>query len=272
MSELPYRLCAVDMDDTLLDPNHEITPLSAVAVQRVRDLGVTVVVASGRMHAATRRYTKQLNLDTPVISYNGAMVKNAATGEVWLEEHVSAELAATIRQYARENSLQLNYYLRDMLYSAAQTQWLDLYQRRTGAPIEILPDFEEKLRGTTPTKLVFVDSPERIAGLLKPMQERFGKQAYVTRSNDEYLEFMPPDADKGKALALVAAKLNISAAQTIAFGDSWNDIPMLKWAGHSCAMSNAKPEVQSVASEVIGSNANNGVARALANIYGFTLD
>src|ERR1700684_3061493 len=102
------------MDDTLLDPKHEVTPLSAQAVQRVRDLGVTVVVASGRMHAATRRYTQQLNLDTPVISYNGAMVKNAATGEVWLEEHVRAELAATILQYERENRMQLHHYLHDM--------------------------------------------------------------------------------------------------------------------------------------------------------------
>ena len=272
MPELPYSLCAIDMDDTLLDPNHEITPFGAQAVQKARDLGVTVVVASGRMHAATRRYTQQLNLDTPVISYNGALVKNAATGEVWLEDHVDADLAATIRQYARENNLQLNYYLHDILYSAAQTQWLDLYQRRTGAPIKILPDFEAKLRGTTPTKLVFVDSPERIAGLIKPMQERFGQQAYVTRSNDEYLEFMPPNADKGKALALVASKLNVTEAQTVAFGDSWNDIPMLKWAGRSCAMSNAKPEVQSVAGEIIGSNSEDGVAHALAEIYGFTLE
>ena len=268
---MPYPLCAIDMDDTLLDPNHEITPLSAQAIQQTREAGVTVVVASGRMHAATRRYTQQLQLDTPVISYNGAMVKNAATGEVWLEEHVDADLAAEIRQFARENNLQLNYYLHDILFSAAQTQWLALYQSRTGAPIEILPDFETRLQGTTPTKLVFVDSPERIAGLLKPMQERFGQKSYVTRSNDEYLEFMPPNADKGKALALVASKLGVTAAQTVAFGDSWNDIPMLKWAGKSCAVANAKPEVRGIAGEIIGSNTEDGVAHALAAIYGFTL-
>jgi Cof subfamily protein (haloacid dehalogenase superfamily) len=269
LTDIPYRLCAIDLDDTLLDASHALTERSLAAVQKVRSMGATVVIASGRMHAATLHYAQQLALDTPIISYNGAMVRYAGTGETLLEEHVEAGLAAEIRDYARQNSLQLNYYLHDMLYSEAYTSWLKLYHDRTDAPIEILPDFEAKLQNTTPTKLVIVDSPEKVNALLPLMQERYGKQSYVTRSNAEYLEFMPPNADKGKALALVAAKYNISAAQTLAFGDSWNDIPMLQWAGLGIAVANAKPEVRQAADRTVQSNIEDGVARALADIFKF---
>ena len=268
MTELPFRLCAIDLDDTLLDASHALSPRSLHAVQKARDVGVVVVIASGRMHAAALPYALQLALDTPIISYNGAMVKVANGGETLLEEHVEASLAAEIRHYARQNGLQLNYYLHDMLYSEAYTDWLKLYHDRTNAPIEILPDFEAKLQNTTPTKLVIVDSPEKVNTLLPQMQERYGKRTYVTRSNAEYLEFMPPNASKGKALALVAAKYGFSAAQTVAFGDSWNDIPMLQWAGLGLAVANAKPEVRQAADRTVLSNTDDGVARALADIFG----
>ena len=269
MTDLPFRLCAIDLDDTLLDASHSLTETTLSAVQKVRSLGVTVVLASGRMHAAALRYAQELALDTPIISYNGAMVRYASTGETLLEEHIEADLAANIRVYSRQNGLQLNYYLHDLLYSEAYTPWLKLYHDRTNAPIEILPDFEAKLQNTTPTKLVIVDSPEKVNTLLPQMQDRYGKQLYVTRSNAEYLEFMPPTADKGKALALVAAKYHINAAQTLAFGDSWNDIPMLQWAGLGLAVANAKPEVRQAADRIVQSNTEDGVAHALADIFGF---
>lgn len=269
MSELPFRLCAIDLDDTLLDASHSISESSALIIRTLAARGVLVVLATGRMHAAALRYVDQLALLTPVISYNGALVKNAGTGEVWLEEHIDAGLAAEIRAYAHDNNLQLNYYLHDNLFSAAETFWLKLYRERTGAPIEILENFETKLENTEPTKLVIVDSPEKIARLLPTLQAQFGLRAYITRSNAEYLEMMPIDANKGTALALVAQKYSVAAAQVVAFGDSWNDIPMLQWAGLGIAVANAKPEVRTAAKRIVGSNTEDGVADALADIFGF---
>jgi len=270
LSDLPFRLCAIDLDDTLLDASHSISEHSAKIIKALVQKGVLIVLASGRMHAATLRYVNQLALTTPVISYNGAMVKNAGTGEIWLEDHIDADIAVEIRAYAHDNGLQLNYYLHDILYSAAETPWLKLYRDRTGAPIKILVDFEAKLSGTEPTKLVIVDAPEKVATLFPTLQTRFGSRAYVTRSNAEYLEFMPINASKGKALALVAEKYKLSAAQVVAFGDSWNDIPMLQWAGLGIAVANAKPEVREAAKRIVGSNTEDGVALALADIFGLT--
>lgn len=267
MSPLPYRLCAVDLDDTLLGPNHTVSPRNIAAVRAAVAKGVTVVVASGRMHEATLRFVEQMGLETPIISYNGAMVKNPHTGEIWLHERIGGEVASSVMDYARDQGLQLNYYLDDHFYSAALTSWAELYCERTHAPIEIVPEMYDSLRGTAPTKMIVIDSKERTDDLVIPFRNRFGDSLYVTKSNDEYLEMMPPQANKGAALALVAAKFGVTAAQTIAFGDSYNDIPMLTWAGLGIAVGNAKPETRAAAQRTVGTNAEDGVGIALEQIF-----
>ncbi len=267
MSSLPYRLCAIDLDDTLLGPDHAVSARNIAAVRAVVAKGVIVVIASGRMHEATLRFVEQMGLETPIISYNGAMVKNPHTGETWLHERIAGDVASQVMDFARDECLQFNYYLDDHFYSAAYTPWAKLYHDRTQAPIEILPELYETLRGTSPTKMIIVDSKERTDGLLAPFRERFGAGLYVTKSNDEYLEMMPPQANKGAALALVAGKFGVTSAQTIAFGDSYNDIPMMSWAGLSLAVGNAKPETKAAASRTIETNAEDGVGIALEHIF-----
>ena len=264
---LPYRLCAIDLDDTLLGPDHAVSPRNVAAVRSVVARGVTVVIASGRMHEATLRFVEQMGLETPIISYNGAMVKNPHTGEIWLHDRIAGAVAAQVMDYARDQSLQLNYYLNDHFYSAAYTAWAKLYHDRTQAPIELLPEMYATLRGTEPTKMILVDSKELTDRLLPVFHERFGAGLYVTKSNDEYLEMMPPEANKGVALALVAAKFGIAPAETIAFGDSYNDIPMLHWAGLGIAVGNAKPETKAAAQRIVGTNAEDGVGVALEQIF-----
>ena len=229
--------------------------------------GITVLIASGRMFAATLPTARQLGLDTPVICYNGAMVKHPVSGDVWMEEQVEADIAGQLMDYCRENRLQLNFYWQDLLYTAEITPWLELYRNRTGAPVKVLPDFHTALRGIAPTKLIIVDEPVTIDRLLPQMREKFGSSLYVTKSNAEYLEFLPPNANKGAALAFVAERYGVSAQETIAFGDSWNDLPMIRWAGLSIAVGNAKPEVIEAADRVVLRSSEDGVGIALEEIF-----
>ena len=269
MPPLPYRLCAVDLDDTLLGPDHRISECNVRAVQATVARGVTVVLASGRMHEATLRYAEQLGLETPIISYNGAMVKLPSTGEEWLHERVPADLAATVMDYAEERGLQLNFYLNGLVYTAAYTKWMQLYHERTQCPYEVMPSLYTAMRGQSPTKLIIVDTPEYTNSLVPGFRKQFAGKLYVTKSTDEYLEFMPADANKGAALALVAERLGITAAETMAIGDSFNDIPMVQWAGLGLAVANAKPELQAVADRIIGRYDEDGVGIALDEIFGF---
>ena len=268
MTALPYRLCAIDLDDTLLGPQQQISERNVRAVRAVAALGVSVVLASGRMHESAVRYADQLGLETPIVSYNGAMVRPAHSAEMWRHLEVPGDKAAFVMDYCRERDMQLNYYRDNCVYSAKDTHWIQVYQQRTQAPLKILPDFYTALYGLPTTKLVIVNEPKIVDAIHPSFSAHFGNEIYITKTADEYLEFMVPDANKGSGLALVAERLNIPLAETLAFGDSHNDIPLLKTAGLGVAVGNAKPELKAVAGRIAPPNIEDGVAQTLAAIFG----
>ena len=268
MTALPYRLLAIDLDDTLLGPQQEISERNVRAVRAVAALGVEVVLASGRMHESVLRYAEQLGLETPVLSYNGAMVRPVHDPVPWRHEEVPGDKTVFVLDYCRENNLQLNYYRDNCVYSKAETPWIKLYQQRTQAPLKIMPEFDTVLRGKSSTKLVIVDAPEQINAMQPFFTAHFGDNLYITTTADEYLEFMVPTANKGTALGFVAERLNLPAAAIMAFGDGHNDIPMLQWVGMGVAMGNAKPELKAVANRVAPLNTEDGVAQVLEEVFG----
>ncbi len=262
-----YKLCAIDLDDTLLNSRHEVSEFTRKTVELTMQQNITVVIASGRMFETTLPAARALGITSPIICYNGAMVRSPISGEILEEKNVPAAIAAEVMDFAKSRGMQLNFYLHDHIYSATRNKWMELYQQRTGAPYEVIDDFDLRLRGERPTKLIIVDAPDTIEKLLPEMKKRFNGQITVMRSNAEYLEFLPIDANKGIALAKLADSLSIARQDTIAFGDSWNDIPMLQWAGRSVAVANAKPEVQQIADEITETCDEDGVAKALARLF-----
>jgi Cof subfamily protein (haloacid dehalogenase superfamily) len=263
-----YSLCALDLDDTLLDSQQELTERNERAVRAILAKGIHVVLASGRIHSSAKRFADKLELDAPIISCNGAMVRTSRTNELWHHDTISGELAIEILDYCQEHNLQLNYYRDDKVYSKEYTAWLELYHKRTKVPLELLSDFYEKMRGLPTTKLVIVDSPERTDALLPLFRQRLGGVLYITKTTDEYLEFMPPQANKGAALRLVAERLGVPIEETVAFGDGNNDIPLLQTAGLGIAVGNAKQSLKDVAGRVIGHHDDDSVGATLEELFG----
>ncbi|MGC8669396.1 MAG: Cof-type HAD-IIB family hydrolase [Chthonomonadales bacterium] len=257
---LPYRLAAIDLDGTLLGPDHRISPRNACAVRALMEAGVTCVIASGRMHQATVRFAEELGITGPIISYNGAMVRDVRTREVWHHLRVPAAPAAEVIRFCAEHGYHLNYYLNDHLYVAERGPWAEFYVRQTGSPMEVIGDLLP-LQGTEPTKMILIDAPPTIERLLGLFRQRFGDTLYITRTNPEYLEFMNPRSDKGTALALVASRLGVVREETMAFGDGENDIPMIRWAGLGVAMADAGASVRAAADAVAPAHDEDGLGQ-----------
>jgi hypothetical protein len=95
------------------------------------------------------------------------------------------------------------------------------------------------------------------------MQEMFGRDLYVTKTQVEYIEFMNLQATKGLALKSLAARLEIPISNTVAFGDGYNDKSMMETAGFSIAMANAVDEIKAIADHVTTSNDDDGIATAV---------
>lgn len=268
MSCLPYELIALDLDYTLLNDQHTISPRNLAAVHRCRDLGVKVIITSGRMYYTTLPYLFAMGLDTPVVAYNGAFIKQECSGEILLHAHLDVTIAQQLVEFCACEGLHLNYYLDDVLYTAKSTAWSDLYSSRTGAvinPVDDLRIFADR----APTKVLIVDEPAHIQELYSRFAPRYQGQAYVTISNVEYLEFMPAGVDKGTAMAVMAEHYGISQVRCMAFGDAGNDSPAIAWAGLGVAMENATPEAKAVANRLAPPYDEDGVAIVLEEIFGF---
>jgi len=269
-SRFPFRLAAIDLDGTLLGADHRPTHQNAEAVRRLAEEGVLCVVASGRMHESSAPFARELGLDSPVISYNGALVRSGPDGETWHHLPVPADVADEVIDYCAEHGMHLNFYVGDRVLVAAQTPWGDLYLRHTASPMEAVGDLR-RYRGQEPTKMILIDSPERTDELLPVFRARFFERAYVTKSNPEYLEFMNRDANKGRALSHVAKRLGVARKDVVAFGDSDNDIPMLEWAGLGVAVGRPSAKVRAAANIVVDCPDGNALASAIATIRSSTV-
>ena len=260
--KIPCRLAAFDLDGTLLNSEHTLSPKNRDALRALAAENILVVLVSGRMHRSIKPISDEVGLKNPIISYNGGMVQHATTGEVYHHTPVPADYAMAVVGDCVEQNLHLNFCLNDELYVAERNAWSDLYEERTGVPATPVGDLRE-LAGETPTKLLVIHTPETLKPLLNNFQTNYAEKLYVTQTQAEYIEFMNPEVAKGRALTALANRFDIPMETVIAFGDSYNDESLLKTAGFGIAMANAVPPIRACADHITTTNDDDGVAKAI---------
>lgn len=258
------RLVAVDLDDTLLDSGLKISPECRQSLTEVRKMGVHITLATGRMFCSARPYALELEMDVPLITYQGALVKNAVSEEVLYFCPVPCDLGYRAAREVREKGFHYQTYYDDRLYMERLTPEGEAYARLAGVEPVIEPALLDLIKTREPTKIVIINND---AGRLRQLQAyltgKLGPVAHITLSKPNFLEVMNPEATKGKALQKVAEYLGIDRSEVMAIGDSYNDLDMLTWAGIGVAVGNAHEEVKAAADFVTASNDEHGVAEAL---------
>ena len=261
------KLITIDLDGTLVHGDH-VPERNIRALKMVQDKGLTVAIATGRMHTSARKFVSHLGIDgsTPIISYNGAMVRLPDAEEPMRHVPLQADLAAQIVQYGVEQWFSMNYYLDDVLYTLRVDHWAWLYHSRTGDLTTPVGDFR-RFDGKQPTKLLLTAYPHDCDRLLPLLQAQFSDRVYVTRSMPEYIEFLNKDVSKGHAVEWLAGHLGLKREQVMAIGDNLNDQPMIAWAGVGVAMPRAH-ELTRQAADFVPEHEEEGVAEALEHYFG----
>jgi Cof subfamily protein (haloacid dehalogenase superfamily) len=235
-----FRLAAIDIDDTLLGPDGEISAANAAAVAALRERGVRVVLASGRNHASMLRFHRELGLgDGPLVSNHGAVVEEAVGGERWFEQPAPASPTILATKDGLRRRFSVVHHRREGIFLQERSRWTRQYEARTPIPHILVPDLLWT-GGTGVFKIMWIDEPEVIARLASEIQGGYAGTLTVTETEPGQLEFTCPPVSKAGALSHVVERLGISPAEVVAFGDGNNDVPMLKWAGLGVAMSNGK--------------------------------
>ena len=252
------------MDGTLLTAEHRLSEDTQAVLRRAQDLGIRVILASGRSAASMRPYVRQLGCLHPYIADNGGQVLSP-DGEVLFEKTIAPETAQGVIRFLRDRGVYVQIYYGDRFFYEEPGVYAERYRRSSGIEGFRVPDL--LAFAVEPTvKLLGVADPEQIPGLMAAVNARFGAGIFAGTSEPEFLELSHPDVGKGPALAMLAERLGFDAAGTLAVGDSLNDLSMLEWAGMSVAVDNVRPEVKRKVWRVAGHGPSGGVARLVEQL------
>lgn len=267
---MDIKLIALDMDGTLLEPDHiHVSPRNIAALRAASALGVKIVIASGRNICLIEDAAAAIGVVDYAISANGAGARDWRTGE-WLY-HVGLPTAQwqamlklmharglAVETYADGKAYLTQADLNGLCSLGFPPEFSDFFVRR----VEVVEDVVAALEGKTMEKfnLFFVPPADRAA-----LMANLSATGPVVFANGEptNLEMTAPGADKGVALAHLCAHLGIAPEQVMAFGDGDNDLGMLSWAGWSFAMENGSAGAKAAAKHRAPHNSESGVGRMI---------
>jgi hypothetical protein len=228
----------MDLDGTLLGPDHKISEANALAVGRLQAAGAQVVLASGRHYNSMHKYVASLPGVQWVVSCQGGEVSDAARTTILSRQFLrSAEVAILTEAGHTRGFSTVGYTVEGVVTDSASDYEMDFYADLTGQRPVVLPRSELLARDIF--KVIWMGEPADFSRVA--LAEVTSPPMQGVRTNPRFLEFMPAEVSKGSALATLAAHLGIQPAAAVAFGDGDNDIPMFTWAGMSVAMPHGWP-------------------------------
>lgn len=269
---LPYSIIALDLDGTLTNSEKIITPRTFDALMKAQREGVRLVLASGRPTFGIAALANQLQLADYggyVLSYNGGRIIDWCEKTVIFSQVVDQKLVPILYDFAEKAQLPIVTYLPEaILASKNEGEYLAEEARINGMPVVVAQNFVEEAmqisRGST--KFLIPGEPELLIQLESEMKAALSEQMEVFRSAPFFLELPPKGIDKAQSLQRLLTHLGLERESLMAFGDGFNDLSMIQFAGQGVAMANAVEEVKSIADFVTTSNEEDGIAHALEQL------
>ncbi|WP_205471764.1 Cof-type HAD-IIB family hydrolase [Nocardioides sp. SYSU D00038] len=257
------RLVATDLDGTLLHSDGTITDRTREVLRALDEREVPVVFVTGRPVRWMEHLFEEVGGVGLAILSNGALVYDVAARRVLettpLEREPGLDLAEVLRAAVPGIVLAVETGTGLRL----EEGFLDVDRVPEGTPTGPLADVWDE-----PAVKLLARHPELADDALRDaVTEAVGETATPTWSMSGLVEISARDVTKAAALARVASRLGVEAADVVAFGDMPNDLPMLAWAGTSYAMANAHDSVKEVATHVAPAHDDDGVATVLAGIF-----
>lgn len=258
------RLVATDLDGTLVRSDESISGRTRAVVAELDDRDIPVVFVTARPMRWMDDLRPMVGRHGLAVVSNGAIVYDLAAAEVreWrgIEPRDGLALAAAVRAAVPGATLALE----TLSGPARDEAFVDPDRApegtRVGPLAEIWTEAAVKVLVRAPSM-----EPEAFRAAVV---EAVGERAVATWTLDGLVEISPPGVTKASGLMSLCAGLGVAAEDVVAFGDMPNDLPMLAWAGTSYAVANAHPSVLAAADHLTASNDEDGVAVALAEIFG----
>ena len=267
---MKYKLLVLDVDGTLLDDEREISKRTLAALLKVQQMGVRIVLASGRPTYGLMPLAKTLELGNYggfVLSYNGCQIIKAQNGEILFERRINPEMLPYLEKKARKNGFAIFTYHDDTLITDSP----DNEYIKNEALLNNLKIIKEDEFSTAidfaPCKCMLVSDKEKaLIGLEQHWEKRLAGTLDAFRSEPYFLEVVPCGVNKANTLGALLEHLGVTREEVIAVGDGVCDVTMLQLAGMGVAMGHSQDSVKVCADYVTASNEEDGVALAVEKL------
>lgn len=265
-----YQVIALDLDGTLLTPEKKILPESITALKNARKAGAKVVIVTGRHFVAIHPFYQALELDTPAICCNGALLYDYQNKKVLASDSLQPEQASRLIDLLDSYDIHGLMYADDaMIYQQPSGHIIRTENWAKSLPESQRPEFRKvnSLREA-------VKEAEGIwkFALTDTDIVKLKKFGHVVESElglacewswHDQVDIAQSGNSKGKRLAQWVESQGLSMSQVMAFGDNYNDLSMLTSAGLGVAMGNAAEDIKAGADLVIGNNTEPCIAELI---------
>lgn len=267
---MKYKLIVSDMDGTLLGDNHQLTEENKIALSKALEKGIKIVPASGRIYDSAKEHFNFLDINTPLIACNGAIIKETKTNKLIYKNSVPDDVCLKVIDVFEKNNVYYQLYSENTMMcknlssndkKKTQERLKNFFNDKVN--VHFGDDLKEEVLKHKILKLIAIDDHDM--DKLQKVREDLSKIEDIEMTSSWYnnIEIMHKGANKGEALKALVEYLGINLEEVIAFGDNYNDLPMIKLAGLGVVMGNADEAVKEKADYVTSTNVENGVAEAI---------
>lgn len=286
-----YKLAAIDLDGTMLNQYGIVTQRTKDAIEKAKQKGIEVIIASGRPIDSIKTIAKEIKSEKYFISGNGAIIYDIAKNEIIYENTLKKQKVLDIIKICEENSIYYNIYTeKEIIAKSLQCNVLYYYKENLNKEesskthINIIDDIYDYIlnREEKIIKITICDSTQSIFNSImrkiKEIEEievldvAHMSRKIIRQGTEEvpieyfYTEISAKNVDKWNAIEFLKEKMEINTDEIIAIGDNINDKIMIENAGLGIAMGQSNPKIKEIAKQITASNCEDGVAQALENI------
>jgi len=264
-----------DLDGTLLDGKAKLQLTAVYTLNALIARGLNFTYATARSWTSANEIIKGLNIQLPVITYNGAFIVNHDSGDIIRGFTMEHEKFSFILSYANEHNLYPLVYT--LIDGVEQVMWIRNHEtpginsylnvRRNDRRLMGVASWRELAQGQV-YYVTFIGTQSELTPLAAIVESETGYSSVFSKdiySDDYWLEIY--DGQASKAAGLRWLRDHFGFSRVICFGDNLNDIPMFGAADEAYAVSNANHELKHVAKGIIGSNEENGVIEFIKKSY-----
>lgn len=260
------RAVFCDVDGTLLTSDYRITPRTCAAIQQLAEKEIPFVVVSARSPSGIYPIFAEYGFSGDIIAYSGGLIADKA-GKTLLHRGFTRDAAAEIVAYAQESGMDADWcayslddwIVRDTASPRVTREENAVRARARQARVEEWP------ADALVNKILLICEPEKLTEIEAQMRERFPFYT-IAKSSGILLEIMPEGVNKADAIREYCRMRGIDIADTVAFGDNYNDVEMLEEVGRGVAMGNAPDEIIRRIADVTDDNNHDGIAVALESM------